>query len=171
MPLLYLEDLTAGRRFTAGPVLIEAEAIRTFAAQFDPQPFHLDESAARTSLFQGLVASGWHTAATTMRLLVEGCPFAGGTIGTRAEIRWPAPVHPGDSLSMEAQITDARPSARRPGFGVVRLLVQTRNQDNVLVMEMTTLVLVHRRTSTTVETVAAESVLAAQSAKPPQPVK
>jgi acyl dehydratase len=147
MSLLFLEDLANGQRFSAGPITIDADSLRAFAAAFDPQPFHLDEVAARSSLFNGLVASGWHTAALTMRMLVEALPFAGGTIGTRAELRWPAPVHPGDRLSMEAEVSDARPSARRPGFGVVRLLVQTRNQDNVLVMEMTTLVLVHRRTA------------------------
>jgi acyl dehydratase len=145
MSPLYLEDLSAGQHFFAGPITVDADSIRFFAAQFDPQPFHLDPEAAKDSLFHQLVASGWHTGSLTMRMLVEALPFAGGTIGTRAEIRWPAPVHPGDSLRIDAEVLDARTSARRPEFGVVRLLVQTRNQENALVMEMTTLVLVHRR--------------------------
>jgi len=142
---LYLEDLTIGQRFTAAPATVSADDIRTFAAQFDPQPFHTDSAAAVTSFFGGLVASGWHTAALTMRMLVEALPFAGGTIGTRAELRWPAPVHPADTLTMEAEVMDARPSARRPGYGIVRLQVQTRNQAGTLVMEMTTVVMVERR--------------------------
>jgi acyl dehydratase len=169
MSLLYLEDLTAGQRFSAGPVSLDAASIRAFAAQFDPQLFHLDETAAKSSLFTGLVASGWHTASLTMRMLVEGLPFAGGTIGTRAELRWPAPVHPGDELRMEAEVMDARASARRPDFGVVRLSVQTRNQNGVLVMEMTTLVLVHRRPETEAVAVAASPTPA--YAKALQPVK
>jgi acyl dehydratase len=145
MSQLFLEDLSFGQRFKGGPVSLDAESIKAFAAQFDPQYFHLDAAAAKSSLFAGLVASGWHTASLTMRMLVESLPFAGGTIGTRADLRWPAPVHPGDSLTLETEVLDARPSARMPEFGVVRLLSQTRNQDGVLVMEMTTVVLVQRK--------------------------
>jgi acyl dehydratase len=145
MKPLYLEDITVGQRFAGGPLTVEPEAIHAFAAQFDPQPFHLDETAAAETLFGHVVASGWHTGSLTMRMLVECVPFAGGTVGTRADIRWPSPVHPGDQLHIDVEVVDARPSAHRPEFGVVKLLVHTRNQINQLVMEMTTLVLVRRR--------------------------
>jgi acyl dehydratase len=145
MKQLYLEDLIVGQRFSGGPLTADAANVHLFAEQFDPQPFHLDEEAAAGTLFGRVVASGWHTAAMTMRLLVKNLPFAGGTVGTRAEIRWPTPVYPGDQLHIDVEVMDARASAHRPEFGVVRLLVQTRNHTNQLVMEMTTLVLVRRR--------------------------
>jgi acyl dehydratase len=141
---LYLEDISAGQRFAGGPLTVEPEAVHAFAAQFDPQPFHLDEHAAADTLFGRVVASGWHTGSLTMRLLVDSLPFAGGTVGTRAEIRWPCPVYPGDQLHIDVEVVDCRPSAHRPEFGVVKLLVHTRNQTNQLVMEMTTLILVRR---------------------------
>lgn len=146
---LYLEDISVGQRFAGGPLTVEPEAVHTFAAQFDPQPFHLDEQAAAENLFGRVVASGWHTGSLTMRMLVQSVPFAGGTVGTRADIRWPHPVHPGDRLHIDVEVVDARPSAHRPEFGVVKLLVHTRNQTNQLVMEMTTLVLVRRRAAAT----------------------
>lgn len=97
---LYFEDLAVGQTFRTDKVTVEAGAIKAFAAEFDPQPFHLDEDAARESFFGGLVASGWHTAALTMRLFVEGeFTIAGGLIGLGVEeLRWPRPVHPGDVL-------------------------------------------------------------------------
>lgn len=145
MKLLYLEDLAPGQRFAGGPLTLDAESLHNFASQFDPQPFHLDEKAAASSIFGRIVASGWHTASLTMRMLVASVPFAGGTVGTRIEVRWPAPVHAGDQLQIDVEVLDARASAHRPELGVVRLRVQTRNQANLLVMEMTTLVLVQRR--------------------------
>ena len=99
---LYLEDLHVGQRFAAGPVAVSAAAIQSFAAEFDPQPFHLDEAAAKTTLFKGLAASGWHTAVLTMRMLTEGgLPIATGVIGVGGEIAWPRPVRPGDELRVE----------------------------------------------------------------------
>src|ERR1041385_7325751 len=96
---LYLEDLRIGQRFAAGPYRIEEAAIKSFAAEFDPQPFHLDAAAAEASVFKGLAASGWHTVAIAMRMLVDGgLPFANGIIGVGAEVAWPRPARPGGGL-------------------------------------------------------------------------
>ena len=108
---LYLDDPHVGQRFTSGSYLMEAARIKEFAAQFDPQPFHLDEAASQASVFKGLAASGWHTAAVAMRLLVDGgLPFANGIIGFGGEIAWPKPTRPGDTLQVESEITDITPS-------------------------------------------------------------
>src|SRR5690606_41942367 len=96
---IYLEDLHVGQTFPAGPVTVTADAIKAFAREYAPQPFHLDEAAARDSLFGGLAASGWHTAALSMRMLVDGLPFAGGLVGVGGETTWPRPTRPGDSLT------------------------------------------------------------------------
>jgi acyl dehydratase len=139
---LYLEDFEVGRKFGTARMRVDAEAIKAFAAAFDPQPFHLDEEAARGSFFQGLAASGWHTAALTMRLLVEGeLRPAGGIIGAWAEqMKWPRAVRPGDELEVEAEILDARASRSRPGHGFVKVLSTTLNQHRepvqVLVMNL-----------------------------------
>ena len=127
---LYLDDFTPGRRFGSGQVTISADDIRGFASQYDPQPFHLDEEAAARSFFGGLAASGWHTAALTMRLLVDG-PLqpAGGRIGAGLdELRWPRPVRPGDTLHLVTEVLDARPSRSRPDRGIIRLRTTTLNQ-------------------------------------------
>jgi acyl dehydratase len=127
---LYLEDFAVGQIFGSGRLRVDAEQIRAFAASFDPQPFHLDEAAARASFFGGLAASGWHTAALTMRLLVES-EFrpAGGIIGTAFdEFRWTLPVRPGDELRVETEVIDVRPSSSRPDQGWVRARVTTLNQ-------------------------------------------
>src|SRR5712691_8147953 len=101
---LFLEDLHAGQRFSSGPHTIDEAQIKEFAAQFDPQPFHLDGEAAKATLFGGLAASGWHTAAITMKLLVEsGLPLGGGIIGSGGEISWPRPTRPGDTLTVSAK--------------------------------------------------------------------
>ncbi len=139
----YLEDFTAGQRFrSTTPVRVEADEIKAFAAQFDPQPFHLDEKAAKDSFFGGLAASGWHTAALTMKLLV-GSPFepAGGIIGTRAEeMSWPRAVRPGDELRVEGEILEVRASRSRPEHGFVKARSTTLNQNGepvqVLVMNL-----------------------------------
>jgi acyl dehydratase len=139
----YLEDFAAGQRFrSAGSVRVEAAEIKAFAAQFDPQPFHLDDEQAKQSFFGGLAASGWHTAALTMKLLV-GSPFepAGGIIGTRAEeMSWPRAVRPGDELRVEGEILEVRSSRSRPEHGFVKAKSTTLNQRNepvqVLVMNM-----------------------------------
>ena len=126
---LYLEDLRVGQRFASGTQRIDEEQIRAFAEQFDPQPFHLDAQAAKATLFGGLVASGWHTAAITMRLLVEsGLPLAGGIIGAGGEITWPNPTRPGDVLQVESEVLELRPSRSRPDRGIATIRSETRNQ-------------------------------------------
>ena len=127
---LYLEDFAAGQKYRTGKLRVDAAAIKAFAAAFDPQPFHLDEEAARKSFFAGLSASGWHTAVITMRLLVESTMRpAGGIIGVRAEeLKWPRAVRPGDELEVEAEVLEARPSGSRPGQGYVKCRVTTMNQ-------------------------------------------
>ena len=129
MPL-YLEDFVVGQKYLTGSVRLDAFAITAFARQFDPQPFHLDEEGGRGTLFEGLAASGWHTAALTMRLLVDSnLKPAGGIVGTRAEeLRWPRPVRPGDELRVEAEILEVRPSRSRPGEGYVKCRSTTLNQ-------------------------------------------
>lgn len=126
----YLDDLAVGQRFGSGRVLVDTDAIKRFAAEFDPQPFHLDEEAAKGSLFKDLAASGWHTAAITMRLVVEGeFKPAGGVIGAGIdELRWHQPVRPGDELTLDSEILEVRPSASRPGQGMVKVRVTTLNQ-------------------------------------------
>ena len=126
----YLEDFAVGQKFGSGRLRIDEERIKSFAREFDPQPFHLDEAAARHSIFQGLAASGWHTAALTMRLLVEGeLKPAGGIIGAGfEEFRWPRPVRPGDELHLESEVLEVRPSKSRPTQGLVKVRTTTLNQ-------------------------------------------
>jgi len=126
----YLEDLAPGQKYGSGRLKVEKDQIKRFAAEFDPQPFHLDEEAARRSIFGGLAASGWHTAALTMRLFVES-EFrpAGGIIGAGFdEFRWPLPVRPGDELHLEIEVLEVRPSKSRPTQGMVKVRVTTLNQ-------------------------------------------
>jgi acyl dehydratase len=128
----YLEDFAVGQTFGSGRLRIEQERIKSFAAEFDPQPFHLDEEAARHTIFRGLAASGWHTAAVTMRLLVgsEIRP-AGGIVGAGFdELRWPRPVRPGDELRLESEVLEVRPSKSRPDQGLIKVRTTTLNQRN-----------------------------------------
>jgi acyl dehydratase len=144
----YLEDFAVGQRFGgAARLTVESERIRSFAAEFDPQPFHLDDAAARKSIFRGLAASGWHTAAMTMRLLVESdLKPAGGIVGAGFdEFRWPAPVRPGDVLRVESEILEVRASKSRPDAGLVKVRTTTFNQDNVAVQVNVGNLLVPRR--------------------------
>ncbi len=130
MSEIYLEDFAAGQIYGSGRMMVEKERIKAFAAEFDPQPFHLDENAARRSIFGGLAASGWHTAALTMRLLVQS-EFrpAGGIIGASFdEFRWPLPVRPGDELHVESEVLEVRPSKSRPNQGLVKVRTTTKNQ-------------------------------------------
>jgi acyl dehydratase len=129
----YLEDYAVGQTFSSsGPVMVEEERIKAFAAEFDPQPFHLDEAQARGSIFGGLAASGWHTAAVTMRLMVESdLKPAGGILGLGfEEFRWPRPVRPGDELRVECEVLEVRPSASRPDRGLIKVRTTTLNQDD-----------------------------------------
>ena len=145
--MLYLEDFAPGQKQVSGTLRVDAAAIKSFAAQFDPQPFHLNEDAARSSFFGGLAASGWHTAALTMRLLVDsGFRPAGGIIGTRAdELKWPRPVRPGDELHVEAEVLEVRPSSSRPGQGFVKCRTTTLNQGGEPVQVLVMNLLVHSR--------------------------
>ena len=130
MPERYLEDFAVGQTFGSGRLRIDAERIKTFAAEFDPQPFHLDEEAARQTMFRGLAASGWHTSAVTMRLLVESeLRPAGGIVGAGFdELRWPRPVRPGDELHVEIEVLEVRPSKSRPDQGMIKVRTTTLNQ-------------------------------------------
>jgi acyl dehydratase len=143
----FLGDLHVGQRFTSGKHLIDEEQIKVFARQFDPQLFHLDAEAAGDTLFGGLVASGWHTAAISMRLLVEsGLDIAGGLIGAGAEITWPNPTRPGDVLQVESEIVDVKHSRSRPDRGVATLRSATRNQRGEVVQALTARLVVPRAT-------------------------
>jgi acyl dehydratase len=127
----YLDDFAVGQTFGSGRMRIDEDRIKSFAAEFDPQPFHLDPEAARKSLFGGLAASGWHTAALTMRLLVESeIKPAGGIVGAGFdELRWPRPVRPGDELRVESEVLEVRPSKSRPGQGIIKVRTTTLNQN------------------------------------------
>ena len=127
---LYLEDLYVGQRFTSGTYRMDEERIKAFAAEFDPQPFHLDEVAAQATVFRGLSASGWHTAAVAMRLMVTGgLPLGNGIIGLGGELAWPKPTRPGDTLRVESEILEIRPSRSKPNQAVVKVKSTMLNQD------------------------------------------
>ena len=148
MTVMYLEDFEPGQKYASPTLRVETADIKAFAAQYDPQPFHLDEQAAAKSIFQGLAASGWHTAAMTMRLLVtsEFKP-AGGIVGAGMEgLRWPLPVRPGDHLHVESEILEVRPSKSRPTQGLIKVRTSTFNQRNELVQEFIGNLVVPRRT-------------------------
>jgi acyl dehydratase len=143
---LYLEDLRVGQRFSSGAHALDEAQIKAFAGQFDPQPFHLDDATAKDTLFAGLAASGWHTAAITMRLLVDGgAPFAGGIVGAGGEINWPKPTRPGDILQVESEIVDVTPSRSRPDRGIVTVRSETFNQRGETVQILTAKLVVPRR--------------------------
>lgn len=146
LPPLYLEDFAIGRVYTAGPVPISADDIKAYARQFDPQPFHTDEELARSTFFQGLAASGWHTASLTMRLVVQALPIAGGVIGGGVdELRWPKPLRPGDQLRLEAEIVEVRLLQSKPGQGLVRVQTTTFNREGEAVQIMVANLIVPRR--------------------------
>jgi acyl dehydratase len=131
----YLEEFEVGQKFGSGRLRLEKERIKTFAAEFDPQPFHLDDDAARNTRFRGLAASGWHTAAITMRLLVESdLKPAGGIVGAGFdELRWLLPVRPGDELHVESEILNVRTSKSHPQQGLIKVRTTTLNQNDELV--------------------------------------
>jgi acyl dehydratase len=143
----YLEDFAVGQTYRTASIRVDTEQIKAFAAHFDPQPFHLDEAAAAKSFFGGLVASGWHTAALTMRLMVESeLRIAGGMIGAGAdELKWPRPVRPGDTIHAVSEVLEVRPSNSRPREGIVRVRTRAFNQDGQPVMSFVANMLVPRR--------------------------
>ncbi len=124
---LWLDDLTVGQRFTSDGYEVTAAEIIEFASRFDPQAFHLDPEAAQGTFFDGLVASGWHTAAITMRLVVRAFPVATGVVGAGTDVTWPSATVPGDVLHVEGTVDEIVPSRSRPGRAAVRVLHQTLN--------------------------------------------
>jgi acyl dehydratase len=144
--LLYLEDLQVGQRFTSGEYRVDEAGLRSFAQEFDPQPFHLNDAAARSTIFGGLAASGWHTAAITMRLMVTtGPPFAAGIIGVGGEINWPRPTRAGDVLRVESEIVEILPSRSKPNQAFVKVRNSTLNQNGEPVQVFTGKILAFRR--------------------------
>jgi acyl dehydratase len=143
----YLEDFAVGQTFVSGRLRIDGERALAFAAEFDPQPFHLDEAAARRSIFGELTVSGWHTAAATMRLLVQSeLKPVGGIVGAGLdELRWPRPVRPGDELRVECEVIEVRPSKSRPEQGLIKLRATTLNQHGKPVMVYVVNLVVPRR--------------------------
>ena len=143
---LYLDDLKVGDRFTSEGHEIDAEQIIAFARLFDPQPFHLDEEAAKSTFFGGLAASGWHTAAITMRLLVtSGIPLADGIIGSGGQLAWPRPTRPGDVLRVESEVLEIVPSRSKPDRGMVSMRCETRNQRGEVLQHFLPRLVVMRR--------------------------
>ena len=143
---LYFDDLRVGDTFKTATHALDADQIKAFAQQFDPQPFHLDDALARQSIFGGLAASGWHTAAITMRLLVtSGPPLAHGILGAGAEVEWKAPTRPGDVLHVESEVLALTPSRSRPDRGVVVLRSRTLNQRGDVVQTLTATLMAPRR--------------------------
>jgi acyl dehydratase len=143
----YLEDFAIGQVFNTGRLRVDKAQIVAFAKEYDPQPFHLDEDAARKSPFRGLAASGWHTAGMTMRLMVGGeFKPAGGILGVGFdELSWPRPVRPGDELHAKSEVLDVRPSKSKPDRGMLRVRTTTLNQNDEPVMMFTGNLLVPRR--------------------------
>lgn len=139
--MLYLDDLAVGQTFRSAPQPVSAEEIKSFARRFDPQIFHLDERQARQTFFQGLAASGWHTAALAMRHLVDSVPLAGGIIGVAVdELRWLKPVRPGDRMQLQTEVMDIRPGSRSRGFVKLRCTAVNQRAEAVQVLAATLLV-------------------------------
>jgi acyl dehydratase len=147
---LYLEDLQVGQRFISGTHQLDAEQVIAYARLYDPQPFHTDPEAAKGTFFQGLVASGWHTAAISMRLLTEsGLNISGGIIGAGVEITWPKPTAPDSLLHVECEIIDLRTSRSRPERGIVTVRNETKNQLGEVVQMVVAKLMVPRRPNAT----------------------
>ena len=143
---LYLDDLEAGMQFESPTFAVSESDIRRFASEFDPQPFHLDETAARSSFFGGLAASGWHTAAITMRLLTSGgLPLAGGIIGMSVEIAWVKPVRPGDVLHVVSTVQDVKRSKSNPSKGIATIASETMDESGEVVQRLVSKLLVPAR--------------------------
>ena len=144
---LYLEDLRIGDRFSSAEHPLDEAQIKAFAAQFDPQPFHLDDEAAKDTIFRGLAASGWHTASITMKLMVtSGLRIAGGMVGAGGEVQWPRPTRATDVLHVEMEVLDVRPSSSRPDRGMVTVRSETKNQHGDVLQVLTSKMVVWRRT-------------------------
>ena len=142
---LYLEDLHVGQSFVSRTHALDEDQIKRFAADYDPQPFHLSDVGAKGTMFETLAASGWHTMALTMRLLVESVPLADGLIGASTEVSWPRPTRPGMVLQAFSEITDIRPSKSKPDMAIVTLRSETRDQDGNVVLIFVARMPVYRR--------------------------
>ena len=142
---LYLEDIAVGDAFLSSEHRLDAKQIIAFAEQYDPQPFHTDPQAARDTFFQGLAASGWHTAAITMKLVAESVPFAHGIIGGGGEIAWPRPTRPNDVLRVKSTVVEIRPSRSKPDRALVLVKCQTLNQNDDVLQELTAKLLAFRK--------------------------
>lgn len=142
---VFLDDLVIGAEYHSAEHRLDAEQVIGFARQFDPQPFHLNAEAAQDSLFQGLAASGWHTAAITMNLLVGSLPLGNGIIGTGGEIAWPRPTRPGDTLHVVSKILDIIPSRSKPDRGIVTVECCTVNQHGETCQRLVTKLVVMRK--------------------------
>jgi len=142
----YFDDIKVGDRFQSEPLNVIEKQVIEFAHKFDPQMFHLNRKAAERTLFKGLIASGWHTAAITMRLFVQTLNFGEGAIGLGVDkLRWPNAVRPGDVLTVETDVLKLRPSRSKPGYGIIRLRYVTTNQDGEIVQTMLASAMVRRR--------------------------
>ena len=142
---LWLEDLSVGQQFLSGTHTLTADEIKEFAGRYDPQPFHMDEAAARGTMFGGLAASGWHTAAITMRLSVQSFPLASGIIGSGGELTWTKPVRPGDALQVKSEILEIVPSQSKPDRGMVIVKLTTTNQNGEIVQTFSPKLVVFKR--------------------------
>jgi acyl dehydratase len=147
VPKFYWEDFFAGQVIECGPLEVSAEEIKAFAAAFDPQPMHLDEAAARATMMGGLCASGWHTCALMMRMVADGLVVDSASMGATGcpEIKWLAPVRPGDRLRVRVEVLDTRPSKSRPEMGFVNVRFDTFNAHGVRVMTLTSHLMFGRR--------------------------
>src|SRR5581483_7978729 len=142
----YFDDLAVGERFNSQPSTVTEKELIEFAHKFDPQMFHLSRKAAERTLFKGLIASGWHTAAVSMRLFVQTLIFSEGAIGLGVDVlRWPNAVRPGDTLKVETEILELRPSRSKPAYGIIRLRNITTNQRGEIVQTMLASAMVPRR--------------------------
>lgn len=145
--MIHYEDLPVGDHRLLGPTTVSADEIVAFARRYDPQPFHLGDAGARDTYFGSLAASGWHTAALTMKLLMTGRSEPLASLGSPGfeDLRWRRPVYPGDRLWVAVTVTDKRQSKSRPEMGLVHFAVETRNQDDRVVMSYRTVSLIARR--------------------------
>jgi len=142
----FLDDLAIGQRFVSGTYVLTEDKLIAFAAEYDPQPFHLDKEAAAATLFKGLAASGWHTAAITMKLLNDGgAPLAGGIVGAGGQIEWPRPTRPGDVLQVVSEVVQIIPSRSKPQQGLVVVRSETMNQHEEVLQVLTAKLIVPRR--------------------------
>lgn len=145
-PVLYLDDLQIGQKFISSEHVLDAAQIIEYARQFDPQVFHTDPEKARDTFFQGLAASGWHTASITMKLVVESLPMSAGVIGAGVEeLSWPQPTRPDDVLHVESEILEIIPSRSKPGRAIVRIRCETKNQRGEVVQSFTPKLLAFKR--------------------------